>query len=686
MKKSIRALSALLAVLVLAGCMSLSAFAAEDYSNGSPWLDPEILGNVTEETVADLKDNFALAANREAYIYTEIPEGYPYGGTVMNRSLELSGEMIELFETADPSTSHDAEMSLNLYHLLLDWEGRDALGMSPVLELLEPVENLDSMEALDAYFTETDPLDIAGGLVGAMADTDLADASARTLYITGSGLLLGDPAYYLEESELGTLTREATAEYVLKLLEKAGYTEEEAAGLLEACFDFETLLAEVSYTVEESNSPDYIYRIYNPMTVEEAAAICAPYPLEADLANVGFDAEYCIVMNPAALARVGELYREEYLDAIKAYIIVNAIASSATTLDRECYLWAMEYNNTMSGTVGMVSDEVYASSTAASLMGWPVAHMYCDTYVTEEEKAELNDVIREIVDAYRVMLSEETFISEETRDYAVEKLDNLYIRCMYPDDWTPYDFSSVSFAGPEDGGTLYEALRAISARAIEENIRELNEPVERSEWADGILPTVLNCFYNPMDNSVNILAAFAGGDLYNGDMSPEQVYATMGTVIGHEISHAFDSSGAQYDKDGNYASWWTEEDYAAFTAMNMNIAEYFNGITAWEGQGILGSTLTGEACADMGGMACVLRIAAEKEDFDYDAFFRAYAALWINVETPLMSMTRIMQDTHPLCYLRINTVLQQFDEFLDFYGITEGDGMYLATADRIRVW
>ncbi len=159
----------------------------------------------------------------------------------------------------------------------------------------------------------------------------------------------------------------------------------------------------------------------------------------------------------------------------------------------------------------------------------------------------------------------------------------------------------------------------------------------------------------------------------------------IGMVIAHEISHSFDSSGGQYDALGNVTDWWTPEDKAAFKERVDRLAAYYDAIHPWEGVDLPGEILTDEACADMAGIKCILRIAAETEDFDYDAFFRAYAKTWFE-EVNLERAKTYFTDSHPLDYLRINCTLQQYDEFLDFYGIKEGDGMYLAPEDRVAIW
>ena len=198
-------------------------------------------------------------------------------------------------------------------------------------------------------------------------------------------------------------------------------------------------------------------------------------------------------------------------------------------------------------------------------------------------------------------------------------------------------------------------------------------------------PTTFNCAYSPTTNSISIMGAFARGTIYNPEMSDEDLYAKIGTVIGHEISHAFDSMGAQFDKDGNVNQWWTDQDWNAFEEKNQKVIDYFAKIHPWEGQDYYPESKGGEAVADMAAVKCMLRLAAKKENFDYDKYFRSLADLWLAKGT--LNMTYIcITDEHPLPYLRVNCPLQQYDEFLDFYGIKEGDGMYLAPEDRINVW
>ena len=254
---------------------------------------------------------------------------------------------------------------------------------------------------------------------------------------------------------------------------------------------------------------------------------------------------------------------------------------------------------------------------------------------------------------------------------------------LYPDSWEKYNCEGLDFKGPKDGGTLWEALREIDAYEIRQEVEEMSNPVDKERWTTS--PQTFNCGYEPQTNSMYILGAYAQGDIYHSDMSDEEVLAKLGTAIGHEISHAFDRTGAQFDKNGDMKNWWTQEDKEEFKKRNQKLAAYYDAIHPWEGQDLEGSSMTGEACADMAGMKVCLRIAGEKENFDYDKFYRAYANLWM-IKANLLTTQALIEDVHPMNYLRINCTLQQFDEFLDQYGITEGDNMYLAPEDRVNIW
>ncbi len=242
----------------------------------------------------------------------------------------------------------------------------------------------------------------------------------------------------------------------------------------------------------------------------------------------------------------------------------------------------------------------------------------------------------------------------------------------------------VDFRGPEEGGSLVEARIAISRNTTLKQAETVNQPVDRTEWIAA--PQDVNAYYYPLDNSINIPAGILGGIFYNDQMPREEKLGHIGTMVAHEISHAFDTSGRQYDETGNLRNWWTEDDYRRFHERAQKLVDYYNGFEPIQGFRVRGAMLDTEAIADLAGVKCMLRIAADEADFDYDLFFRTIASNWRCLTSRETEAYCIEQDSHPLAYLRTNAVVVQFEEFHRTYGTKEGDGMYLAPQYRLEVW
>ena len=680
-----KAISILLTVMMLLS-QGAAAFAdgAPDYSTGTPWPDIDLEGVVTPDMPAELKDNFALYVNKDKILKLEIPEGYSYGGTIMDL-LMLQAEDVKNMFLGEAPESHDAKLAYDLFWLMMDWDSRNALGVAPLKERTEAMEAVSTVNELMAYFVETPIEKQLGSLWSAGAMQDLADSSRYILVVSDAGLLLEDSAEYRALTPYGAMKREAYSDLAKKMLLKLGYSKEEAAQKIDNSFAFETMLAEVIYTSEEQQRPDYFGRIYNSYSREELEAAQGDLPILKFIEQTeGYPTagEY-IVMNPQYLEKLNALCTEENLPLIRDMLIVCGAIGQAGTLDRECYEWRVECDNAISGATGILDDETVFSGAVSKVLSWPVAQLYTETFLHQEDKDRIYAMVEGILDAYHGVLAEADFFTDETRARAIEKLEAIDKRILYPDSWEKYSCEKLDFKSRDEGGTLLDASAAIAKFAIAQSVADFSKPVDKEKWGEA--PHTVNCFYNPQTNSIYIMGAFARGDMYQSDMSDEELYGTVGAVIGHEISHAFDSSGAQFDKNGDMINWWTEEDYVIFRERNEKMAAYFNAMHPWEGQNFYGSIMTGEACADMAGIKVMLRLAADNPDFDYDLFFRTYANVWLLKDTLGMAYARI-NDTHPMGYLRINATLQQYDEFLDFYGITEGDGMYLAPEDRIAIW
>jgi len=685
----VKKLLAVILMILLALECYLPAFAEDssaqiDYTTGTPWLCSYLDGNVTADTKAELSDDFYLACNKEKYLNLKIPEGYSRYGTQIAVAIQLDEDIRNLFTSQSNAESHDAQLALNLYSLYMDWDSRNALGIAPLKEMTDRVEAIDSIEALSEYLGNTPLEDQLFCLYSLRQTIDLDDSSSNILTVNVSGLTLSDAAEYQQITSLGKVRKEANEVFLSRMLEKLGYSQEEAAKKIDNCLSFEAQLAPAMIPAADKKKPDYMQKTNNHYTRQQLLEAQGNVPLIAAFEKaIGYpEAETYLLAEPEWLAKLNSLYTQENLPLIRDYIIVHGILANASSLDRECFDWMKERSNTINGVVGQSPDELFISESVADELKWPVARLYCETYLSRNDKDRISDLIDEIISEYHGIIEEADFLTEETKAAAIEKLEAISKNVLWPDDWSKYGSEDLEIKSAAEGGSLWEAKKDIFRTNLNREIEKYSKPVEKGEWDE--TPNTFNCGYSAQDNSIWIFGAFARGEIYNADMSIEDLYARLGLVIGHELSHAFDSIGAQFDKDGNMKQWWTDEDLAAFRERNEKLNAYISAMHPWEGQDFA-ENKTGEVCADMGGMKCMLRMAAKKDGFDYDRFFRSFADLWLEKGT-LNSTYYYFDDEHPLPYLRTNCTLQQFDEFLDLYGIKEGDTMYLAPENRVNIW
>ena len=656
----------------------------KDYTTGTPWLCSMIDGTVTEDTPTDPKDDFYLYVNKDKLLSFELTDERPEIGPFVDVIYKVDGDIRAMYEEDYPE-SHDARLVYDLYHMALDWETRDALGVEPLKKITDEIEAISSIDELTAYFTKPVDGEPRTKLWRSFSTIDPVHSDTNILMVNYCPLLRRDSAEYSAPTPRGEEMTACSTDLTEYLLVRLGYSEEEARQKIENCMKLEGMLAPVIPTQEERMDPDFSASQNKYVTREELEKIEGNIPILEELEKVqGFPAqEQYMLPQPAFFEKLNEVYTEENLPLIRDYLIVHNTDAEAPQLDHEtCDRYRHMYDSVNGPTEE--TDEQYAAGVASAQLHWAVARLYAEKYLKQEDKDRISAVVEEIIEAYHDVLNDTDWISEETRKSALEKLDSIDRRVLFPDSWDDYDYEGLDFKSAEDGGNFYEAYAQIQKYLQEQDVKNFDKPVNNKQWS--AKPQEVNCGYQPLENAIYILGAFAQGDLYNSEMSDEELYGKLGVVIAHEISHAVDIRGSQYDKDGNQVDWWTPEDKKEFRDRNDKMIAYFESIHPWEGQDINGLFQAGEACADITGMKCVLGIAAQKQDFDYDAFFRAYADLWCSKMTPDIAEFYVEEDEHPMKYLRINVVVQQFDEFLETYGIKEGDKMYLAPEDRVHIW
>ena len=672
-------------VILLCALLSLAPAMAEGgVILDGRWLNVDIQGNVTEDTPTVLKDDYGLFVNKDWILQAEIPAGESKTGSMEDVIRSLKDRQIALMKD-DSLTGHDAELVHKLYALVSDWDYRNAQGVEPAMPTMEAIRGIDSLEALTNYLYDRNNPRRFYPLVMSV-DTDLINPDIYMTQIGTPSLMLTDSAEYTERTQAGELYQALYEQLGMYMLTRLGYSDEDAAQVIENAFSFEALMAAHIKPTSTHYQADYFTSLLNYYSPEELEALAGGFPILDMLQAFGLKVgERFLVTEPDYISALPKIYTEENVVLMRDWMAMKAALSMGNLLDYETFKQMKTIANTVMGITGETSDDDNALQTVLSLLPVPMDNLYVQVYCTEQQRQDMLDIIADVVAYYRVMLGNVDWLGDETRAKAIEKLDNMRVNAVYPD--VLGDWSALDFAGIEDGGSLLAADTAVNEYVLALQSEKIDTAVDKDKWDQLTMQTAqVNAFYNPQNNSINIMAGILNGEVYNEDMSYEQKLGGIGTVIGHEISHAFDTNGSQFDKDGAFSNWWTDEDYAAFQSRAAKLAAWYDGFIPWEGANYSGQQVQTEAIADMGGMKCILAIAAQQKDFDYEAFFRQYATVWRMQGLPAYLITLVAQDTHPMRYLRVNATLAQFDEFVDFYGIREGDGMYIAPEDRVAVW
>lgn len=662
-------LSRAISLMVCFALLCSSALAAP-----SDW-NTTIKGSMTERT--EPQDDFFTYVNYDWAQTVEFPAGYSRYGAFNEASEITRAQVLDLLANGEP-TSHEAELAQTFYRLTVDMDKRNADGVTELVQAIEKIEAIDSIEALSAYLLEPGCTD--GVLLGANATTDFLDS---TLYVTGvawQNLSLSDPAEYAQRTEYGSRIEQANLHIIRKVFAHMGRTEEEGEAVYRQALEMEGKIAPHLPTAAQQHDPSFLASIYNVLTLEETLALNSVFPLKQMLETYGLDkSPHFIVFSPAYHAACDELYTAENLEGLKAMMIFSRVNGACSALDQTCLDIADEASAIVSGAVGSMPLEEIAYENVTALLPGAVGRMYVETYFSEETRQDVLNMIDQILAVYRSRLETNEWLSEETRKQAIHKLDSLTVNVGYGKKWGDYSALEIS---PDS--SFYGAILAFSRFQLERLNAKVGTRVDRDEWDFGTHQ--VNAYYNPMDNSINILAGILLSPFYTPGGSMESNLGGIGTVIGHEITHAFDASGSQFDADGNMINWWTDEDRAAFAERSGKVADYFSSIELLPGIPCNGVMQQTEAVADLGGMSAALEIAKGIEGFDYKAFFEAYASIWGEQVTAEKLEEQIYTDSHPSCSLRTNVTLQQFEEFYETYGVEEEDGMYLAPEKRLSVW
>ena len=644
------------------------------------WIPATVLGEVTKDTVASPKDDFYTAVNKPWLMENHLKPSDISTGTFSIESDKIRDDLIALLDGAPLQDKEFATMQL-FFRQLCNMEKRNKQGVRPLAPYIKEIENIKTIEELSAYIVRLDRP--ANGLSGEGASTDLKNASVKSVYISATDLTLDDADEYKEMTDLGRRLKASDEYEVTEILKLLGKTEAEAKKILADSYKFEELLAPHIYGLSVTKKSDIYEKIYNLRTLDELKKSAGQYPIEALLEHfVKVGVTRFVLEEPDWLDAMARVYCQENLELMKSYLICNTVSAMATSLDQRSIDIAMESAKIVYGKDITYTPKERAYYRIKGSFSMNVGRLYASHFATEATKKKLSDLIDRVIAIYDKRLEGATWLSQETRQTARQKLASMKKFVCYPEDWSDFDITKLDLKSDEEGGDVISNTLRIGEFYALKNIREANDPVKKDKW--NMSPATVNACYSPLKNSITITAGIARGDFYD-EADTSRIMGGIGTIIAHEITHAFDKHGSQFDKDGNMKNWWTQEDKDEFEKRSSTVRDYFGSLEVLDGKKLDGELSLGENVADLGGLSCMLELARDYKDFDYKNFFTTYAKIWKS-QMPREVIDVILKDPHAPGYIRTNACLQQFEEFHRTFGVAEGDGMFLAPEKRVKVW
>ena len=583
-------------------------------------------------------------------------------------------------EGLDGISADEARKIGDLFASFMDEQAIDKLATRPIQPLLKAVAGLRDIRDLAAFLGEFERIG-GSGLFGSYVDTDDRNSDRYLFHITQGGLGLPDESYYRGDKFVET--REKYVAYLTRLLELAEHGD--AATAAQSVLDIDTRLAAGHW--ERAATRD-VQKTYNLTTLKELRTLAPHFDWDVYITNLGGNsdtiAESC-VRQPSYLAHLSVVLEEVDIEDWKAWLLSHVLRSAAAYLPHEFVETNFDfYGRTLNGTPELRERWKRGVGLVEGALGEAVGKEYVARHFPPESKVMMDDLVENLLKAYRVSIEALDWMTEETKQRAYDKLDTFRPKIGYPEKFRDYSKLEIR------AGDLMGNIAAVSSFETDRELGKIGSPVDRDEWF--MLPQTVNAYYNPGTNEICFPAGILQRPFFSPEASLAENYGGIGAVIGHEIGHGFDDQGAQYDGAGNLNDWWTAEDKAAFEVKSKALIEQYDGFEPRNlpGEKVNGALTVGENIGDLGGLtighkAFVIAEGGEASVEDRRALFMNWAYCWRTKRRKEQDLQYLTVDPHSPPEFRAN-IVRNLDEFHVAFETSADDELWLEPVERVRIW
>jgi putative endopeptidase len=642
-----------------------------------------------------VQDDLFMHVNGTWMKETEIPSDKSnYGSFIvlMDKSQERIRDLIEQAAESENEPGSNAHKVGAMYKSFMDTERIESLGAKPLEPLLSSIRKVNDKRELVRLFGTLQQLGIQTP-VGFGVSPDQKNSTEYLAAIIQSGTTLPDRDYYLnKDDEKFTAARDALLKHITTLLELSGHQEPQEAA--QKILEIETELAQAHW--ERTKLRDAELR-YNKHSIEQLIALTPKFNWELFLdAAKASGIENINVMTPSYFESFQETFENTPLNDWKDYLQYKVLDTAAPFLSQPFVDSHFELHDKVVAGIPeqqprwkrAVDSISGAGAGDFGVLGDAVGQMYVEKYFKADAKERMDELVGNLLKAYKTSIDDLTWMTDETKKRAQEKLAKITTKIGYPDKWR--DYSDLTIADDDLVGNMISSAK----HEYDRMINKLGKPVDRTEW--GMTPQTVNAYYNPSMNEIVFPAAILQAPFFDANVDDAANYGGIGAVIGHEISHAFDDQGSKYDGEGNLNNWWTDKDRAAFKALTDRLVNQYESYSPLDGKNVNGRLTLGENIADLSGLSIALKayhLALGDQEAPVIAgwsgdqrFFLGWSQIWRRKYRDAEMVRRLLVDPHSPSHYRANGPVTNIDAFYEAFELKPGDKLFKPSEERIRIW
>ncbi|HJY12231.1 MAG TPA: M13 family metallopeptidase [Flavobacterium sp.] len=675
---------------VVSAMLTFTAVKAQDAKPKEPGINVSYMN-----TKINPSQDFFQYVNGTWLDKTEIPSDRTTWGSFNELIKKTDKDAMSILKEASKNPKYksdtDQGKAVNLFNTVLDTVGRNKRGIEPLKPYLKKIDAIKNVADLQKYLVEMEPQggnDFFGIYIGA----DEKNSSKNSVSLGVSRLGLSDKDYYTSEDKDSKEKRAKYELHVARMMQFIGESPEKAKLSATQILALETSLSSPRLNRVESRDSRLQY---NPMTVAELQKLTPAIKWDAYFTGLGLaKLDTVVVIEPRYMKALQTVFTENKVAEWKEYLKWTLLNRSTSQLTTEIESANFDfYSKTLRGAIKQLPREETALQVVNRSIGEALGKLYVEKVFPAEAKTKAVDMIHNVILAYQNRINNLTWMSDATKAKAIEKLNKITIKVGYPDKWK--DYSALEIKSVAEGGSYFENTHNLSQWNFRKGLEKLNKPVDKTEW--GMSPQTVNAYYNPSYNEIVFPAAILQPPFYNYQADEAVNYGGIGAVIGHEISHGFDDSGARYNADGNLVDWWTADDLKQFTTLGNELADQYSALEPLPGIHVDGKFTLGENIGDLGGINAAydglqLYLKAHGNPGLIDGFtpeqrfFISWATVWRTKTRDEAIKSQVKTDPHSPGMYRAYVPIQNVDAFYQAFGIKPGDKMYIEPAKRVKIW